>query len=84
MKYQAFRPRGIAFSKMEFLERLNKTTFTVEQQSTRNAYFCLFLQYLLGYFAISQISWDVLLIFAKVAISHRRYCVFQTRVLEAL
>ena len=34
--------------------------------------------------AISQISWEVLLRFAKVAISHRRYCVFQTPVLEAL
>ena len=41
---RANQPRGIAISKMEFLERLNKTTFTVAQQSTRNAYFCLVLQ----------------------------------------
>ena len=42
------------------------------------------MQYLLVDFASSQINWDVLLRFAKVAISHRRYCVFQTPVLEAL
>ena len=69
---------------MEFFERLNKTAFANAKQSSRNSYFCLFMQYLPSDFAISQISFEVLLRFAKIMISHRRYCVFQTPVLEAL
>ena len=83
-KSQANFHGGNAFLKIKFFERLNKTAFTKTKQSTWNSYLCLFMQYLLGHISISQISWEVLLIFAKVSISHRRYYVFQTRCLEAL
>ena len=69
---------------MEFFERLNTTTFTDAKQSIRNTHVYFVLQYLRSDLAISQISWEVLLGFAKVPISHRRYCVFQTCCLEAL
>ncbi len=63
---------------MEFFECLIKTVFANAKQSTPNSYFCLFLQYLANDLTNSQNSKDVLLRFAKVAISHRKYCVFQT------
>jgi len=46
MKNQAFRTEGIAFLKMEFLERLQKMTFKNAIPSSPNADFCKFLQYL--------------------------------------
>ena len=56
VKIEQISPEVLHFRKWSFLERLNKTTFTVAQQSTRNAYVCLFLQYLRSDWTISQIS----------------------------
>ena len=81
---QANGLRGTAFMEMEFLERLNKTTFTNTLHSVRNTDFCIFLQYLPGEIGISQISREVLQKYVKVSVWSRGYCIFENRFWETL
>ena len=48
IEIQAFRTEGIAFPKLEFLKRLQTTTLQNATPSAPNAYFDIFLQYLLA------------------------------------
>ena len=60
MKNQAFRTEGIGFPKLAFLERLQNTTLPNATPSAPNAYFYIFMQYILADLRNAKFASEVL------------------------